>query len=376
MTGILPHRPSRFRSLCRKAVQAGALAAILLLPAAPGAAAQELPSRISDGDFWRLIGELSEPDGNFPFDNFVSNETTIQSVLPALKERTKPGGAYVGVGPEQNFTYIAALEPRIAFIVDIRRQNLVEHLMYKALFELADTRAAFVSRLFSRPIPPDVSARSTAGELFMALEKTPADQQLFDATLREILDTLMRGHGMPLSASDVTSLTFVYTTFFREGPQLNYVVGAGPSVGMPTYSDLMTHTDPNGQHHSYLASERHYQIVRTLEMNNLVIPVVGDFAGPKAIREIGRYLSTHNATVTAFYLSNVERYLFERRRSWRMFYTNVAILPHDEKSLFIRAVLNRPAFTLVSLIAPIADLLKAFSEGRIHQYQDVFGVAN
>jgi hypothetical protein len=138
----------------------------------------------------------------------------------------------------------------------------------------------------------------------------------------------------------------------------------------------MTQTDADGRHHSYLASEDTYAAVRALEGRNLVIPVVGDFAGPTAIREVGRYLASHDTTVTAFYLSNVERYLFERRRAWRSFYTNVAVLPYTDRSLFIRAVLNRPAFTLVSLLAPIGDQMKAFSEGRIRQYQDVFSLAN
>jgi hypothetical protein len=145
---------------------------------------------------------------------------------------------------------------------------------------------------------------------------------------------------------------------------------------MPTYSDLMTHADARGQQHSYLASEDRYGFLRKLEGDNLVIPVVGDFSGPKAIREVGRYLAARDATVTAFYLSNVERYLFDRRTSWRRFYTNVAVLPYDDKSLFIRAILNRPASTLVSLLSPIADLMRAFEEGRIHEYQDVFSIAN
>ena len=145
---------------------------------------------------------------------------------------------------------------------------------------------------------------------------------------------------------------------------------------MPTYTDLMTQTDANGRPQSYLASEERYGIVRKLEGDNLVIPVVGDFGGPTAIREVGRYLSSHGTTVTAFYLSNVERYLFDRRRSWRRFYANVALLPYDDKSLFIRAILNRPASTLVTLLSPIADLMKAVDEGRIHEYQDVFSIAN
>src|SRR5262245_13142850 len=95
-----------------------------------------LPDRLSDSEFWTLISESSEPGGYFRSDNFVSNESAFQHVIPVLKKRIKPGGVYVGVGPEQNFTYVAALGPKLAFVVDIRRQNMLLHLMYKALFEL------------------------------------------------------------------------------------------------------------------------------------------------------------------------------------------------------------------------------------------------
>ena len=60
---------------------------------------------------------------------------------------------YLGVGPEQNFTYIVALRPKLAFIVDIRRGNMNEHLLYKAFIELSADRADFLSRLFARPRP-------------------------------------------------------------------------------------------------------------------------------------------------------------------------------------------------------------------------------
>ena len=349
-----------------------AVAAPLEVPVA----AEALPSRINDAEFWRLVGELSEPEGNFPFDNLVSNETTIQSVIPTLQEKAQPGGAYLGVGPEQNFTYIAVLRPKIAFIVDIRRQNLIEHLMYKALFELSADRAEFVSRLFSRRRPAGLGHESTAAELFRAFEMAAADQQLFDSNLREIVDNLTSRHHLALSSRDFTSLSYVYTSFFREGPELNYSGKGRPDPSMPTYTELMTQTDRTGQSHSFLASEERYDFIRKLEGDNLIVPVVGDFGGAKALRDVGRYLSTHDTTVTAFYLSNVERYLFDRRRSWRNFYSNVAVLPYDDKSIFIRSILNRPASTLVTLLAPIADLIKAFEQGRIREYQDVFSIAN
>src|SRR5579872_5895756 len=97
-------------------------------------ATEGFPTRLSDAEFWRLSSAFSEPSGSFPFDNFVSNEDMFQQIIPALAERqTTVGGAYLGVGPDQNLTYIVAFRPTIAFIVDIRRQNLLQHLLYKAV---------------------------------------------------------------------------------------------------------------------------------------------------------------------------------------------------------------------------------------------------
>src|SRR5215831_7286670 len=113
---------------------------------------RELDSRV----FWRMVNDLSEAGGYFRF-QFMSNEREFPSVIPQLKKTIKPGGVYLGVGPEQNFTYIAATQPKIAFIFDIRRENMIEHLMYKAIFEVSSTRADFLSRLFSRKAPGGLS---------------------------------------------------------------------------------------------------------------------------------------------------------------------------------------------------------------------------
>src|SRR5215471_2408078 len=115
-------------------------------------AADTLPASLSDQEFWKLITDFSEPGGNFVFEMYMSNEETFQEILPELLKRVQPGGVYLGVAPEQNFTYIAALHSKMAFIVDIRRENMVEMLMYKALFEMAPNRAEFLSRLFSHPL--------------------------------------------------------------------------------------------------------------------------------------------------------------------------------------------------------------------------------
>src|SRR5690349_14756970 len=80
--------------------------------AAPqSASTPTIPARLSDRQFWSLSNELSEPGGYFRSENLVSNEHTFQYVIPALMERVKPGGVYLGVAPDQNFTYILATRP-------------------------------------------------------------------------------------------------------------------------------------------------------------------------------------------------------------------------------------------------------------------------
>jgi len=128
-------------------VSATLTVALLCLPwSLAGQSREPLPDSLSDQEFWSLTEKLSEPDGYFRStsgspDNLLSNENTISTVAAQLAARFKPGGVYLGVGPEQNFTYIAAIKPRIAFITDIRRGNLHLHLIYKALFEMSANRA-------------------------------------------------------------------------------------------------------------------------------------------------------------------------------------------------------------------------------------------
>src|SRR5215813_4177593 len=127
-----------------------AVAAVALLIVPRFHAADSLPSQIADDTFWKLIENSSEPGGAFQSENFLSNETGFQSVIPTLKQTTTPGGVYMGVGPEQNFTYIAAIRPKMVFIIDIRHQNMLEHMIYKTAFEMSSDRAEFLARLFSR----------------------------------------------------------------------------------------------------------------------------------------------------------------------------------------------------------------------------------
>jgi hypothetical protein len=299
-----------------------------------------LPSRLTDAEFWRLSEDLSEPNGFFRSDNLVSNELVFARVLPDLKSKVAIGGVYLGVGPEQNFTYIAAIRPRVAFIIDIRRGNLLLQLMYKALFELSADRAEFVSRLFTKPRQTKLSDASTAADLMNAYWDVPSsDGAAYAANLKAIDDLLVQKHHLTLSDTDLAGIEAVYHAFYWFGPSITWsasVNATGVTMnGRGTFADLMMQTDPNGLGLSFLATEESFKFLKDLESRNLVVPVVGDFGGPKALRAVGAYLKDHHALVSAFYLSNVEGYLRQDNKL-NSFCANVASMPLDETSVYIR----------------------------------------
>ena len=353
--------------------------------------ADELPSRLSDKAFWQMVNDFSEGGGYFRSDNFLSNENAFQTVIPELKTTLPTGGVYLGVGPEQNFTYIVAMRPKLAFIIDIRRQNLIEQLLYKAFVELSANRAEFLSRLFARKRPVGLTASASVEALFAAYASAAPSEELFKENLLAAKDRLVKDHKFALSPEDLKSLEYVYSAFFRAGPDLNYSfspagAGVGFGGGFPSYQDLMTETDGQGEHRSYLATEEHFRVLREYERNNAIVPVVGDFGGDKALRAVADYIRDHGATVTAFYTSNVEQYLFQEAYAWRKFLSNVGTFPVDGKSTFIRSISNRgfplsqfrrysPGARASTALCPIGELIKAFNAGQIHQYTDVVAMS-
>jgi hypothetical protein len=300
------------------------------------AATKPLPEKLTDAEYWALIDQLSEPGGTFRSDNLVSNEIYMQTIIPELQGVTKPGRVYLGVGPEQNFTYIAALKPRMVFIIDIRRGNLHTQLMYKALFEMSKDRADFIYKLFSKKRPEGLTAKSTVDELFASLVGAEPDEALYKANLAAIQDHLVKTHGFALSKDDLDGIAYVYQNFYWYGPSLTYSSssGGGGRGSFVNYHSLMVADDGAGVKRSYLANEENFQFMKTLESKNLLIPLTGDFGGQKAIRNVGQYLRDRGALVQAFYLSNVEQYLSQEGK-WFTFCSNFATLPLDDSSTFI-----------------------------------------
>ena len=362
-----------------------------------------IPNRLSDSELWRLTSEMSEPGGYFQSDNFTSNEESFPDIAAVLEAGMEPGGVYLGVGPEQNFSYIAALRPKMAFIVDIRRQAVMQHLMYKALFELSSDRAEFISRLFSKPRPKGLDTASTIDQLWEGFWYVASDSTHWARNLAEVTTQLTKAHGFALTDEDLASLEYVYRAFYELGPIISYGgYQVRPGAGV-TFADLTAAVDTAGTPRSFLATEKSFRYLRDMHQRNLIVPLVGDFGGPTAIRAVAEYVKQRGATVSAFYVSNVEQYLFRDTDTWRRFYANVHALPLDSTSTFIRPwagpmrvvsvvyatasgstiQVRRPmyahSFTPMdgqpeeagSSLCPMTAFLSAVAIGRVQTYDDV-----
>lgn len=350
--------------------------------------ASTLPTQLSDEEFWKFISDSSEPGGTFNSENFVSNERSFQHVLPDLKKRLSSSGVYLGVGPEQNFTYISALRPRMAFIVDIRRENMMEHLVYKSLFELATSRADFLSRLFSRRLPSAMGEKTDLDSVMAELLATPADPVFYEENWTAIRNNLMRTHGFPLSNADQMSLEHIYRIFSTYGPFTTYSGPPVPSNLIPSYAELLLDKGADGKNEGYLASDSNFLYVQNLHRKNLIIPLVGDFAGSMALRAVGDYLRSHDAAISALYTSNVEQYLFMDPVNWQNFYRNIASIPAAPDSVIIRAVIQRstgeftvqpvlrPGNSLETVLHSLPELVAKFAEDNIRDYGDVLRTGN
>lgn len=292
--------------------------------------------------FAGLVARLSESGGFFDSDNLVSNETSYLHVIPAFRALGVKGGAFLGVGPEQSFSYLAEIQPELAVMIDIRRDNMLLHLLFKAMFETARNRIQYLCLLYGRPAPPNVSRWDDRPleDILLYLDVTPADSTLHASNHAALMERVTR-YGVPLSDTDRKTLARFHDEFVAAGLNLKYTSLGRPSrPGYPSERDLYTATDLAGRQVSYLASEARFRVVRDMERSDRVVPAVGDLSGPVAMKAIAGYLRERNLPVSAFYVSNVEMYLF-RQGSFPRYAENVRALPALPNAVIVRSSFGR-----------------------------------
>jgi hypothetical protein len=331
-------------------------------------------------EFAALSARLSEQAGFFDSDNLVSNETSYLHVFGKLTEFKVRGGVYLGVGPDQNFTYIAKIRPARALMIDIRRDNMLQHLFYKALFEKSRNRIEYLCHLFGKPLPKEKGwDTKDVKALVDYIDTTKSDQKLFEKSLDEVKREVQK-FGIQLSDSDLKAIAGIQRAFFEAGLDVRYSSHNRPPRSIyPSMRDLLLQRDLSGEQHNYFCAEEDWQFIKKMEDQDLIIPVVGDLAGPSAVKAIGKYLNEIKERVSAFYVSNVEFYV-HRQGQYDRFVENLAALPIDKNSLIIRSYFNyyaalhpqtEPDHYSTQLLQRIEDLLAMCKTGGCESYENI-----
>ena len=337
---------------------------------------------LSQREYAAAVRNLSEPTALFDSNSYISNETGYLHILPSLERLGVRGGVYIGVGPEQNFTYIARIRPEYAFILDIRRENMLEHVLFKVLFEMADSRQTFLSLLLSKPVKDDAAVLSspTIKNLVDYFDTLEGDEAFFNLNLSRIKKLAGR-YELNLSSHDYQVIEKTYRVFLDRHLDLRweYMTSGNRGINFPSFRDMLLEKDMDGRYGNFLNSDDDFYYIKNMQAANLIVPVTGDFAGKLALKNIAEYIRKRGDTVSAFYLSNVEYYLVSDGLM-PGFSENVKRLPITDKSILIRAFVNlrsaaHPARVdnelMTTVMQYVSSFNRLFEQGRYRKYLDV-----
>ncbi len=315
-------------------------------PPVPEPESAEPTMRPLEIPFAQLVQGISEKDAYYFSDNYVSNETAFLQVAPELPKAVAPGGAFLGVGPEQNFSYIALTRPDIAFVIDIRRRNMLLHLLYKAIFEEASSRSHFLALLLGRnhDTSTDPGDGASIEDVLAHATKVAKSREAFQTIHQRLVDRIAHDYGITLDFGDRNALRESHREFFDKQLEIAFELHMKSARKYPTLRTLLTMRDPSGTQTSFLADEKAFRLVQKMQKENRIIPVVGDFGGDKALLGIAEFLRANQIRLSTFYTSNVEEYLLQDHK-WDKWIRNLDAFAIDDRSVFIRSYLARAGRT-------------------------------
>lgn len=330
-------------------------------------------------EFAALAARFSDAGGYFDTDNLISNEPSLLHPITTLDSLKVRGGVYLGVGPDQNFNYIAHTLPRVAFIADIRRDNTLLLLLFKALFHAAADRQEFLALWLGKPVPPTPRRRDIPVDSLVAwAERTPATTASRANASRRLM-TLVGSFGIPVSEKDLETIARFHREFMQQGTNLRFTtIGRPPQPSYPTLGQLLRERDRNGRQRSYMSNDSLFSVVQNMQRRNLIIPLVGDLAGPTVLPRLAPWLKEQKLSMSVLYTSNVEDYLL-RYGTFRDFVKSVRALSHMPNAVIIRSWFGSPrthpgnvkGYATTQLVEPLQVFVTDPAVDRVTSYRQL-----
>lgn len=312
----------------------------------------------------------------------VSNETDYQRILPLLNMTVSPNGIYIGVGADQNFTFMATTHPSFSFIIDYHPENQYLHHLFKTCFELAPTRQAYLSILFSKPLTPEIKNNQAVSlsELVTYFDGVESADDLFDQNGPLIRASLNRFKPtLPDEALDTIDRMRGLFRLHHSGLKTRLDTATWQGRPYPAYRDCLLAVDNEGRNWHFLNSNDRYARIKKMQEQNRIIPVVGDWSGEKTLRELASFTEKRGKTVSVLYVSNVEEFLFREGR-FEAYMENIERLPVDANSLIVRSVydqtdrkhpLNRAEHLFTTVVQSLERFISLFRKGCYPDYWNV-----
>lgn len=317
----------------------------LLDPAGPAASAIEQPARAGAAplslEHWRhMVSTLSLP-GASSSPGYVCQNGSYLQVAKSLVARAPADGVYIGVGQDENLSYIALTRPVLALVVGSNHDQLLLQLMYKALFEIAADRQAFLVGLLGadgselRPASPD----DRLSLLMDRVGRLPRTEASFESAHRAIQRRVV-SFGLDLGPDANSKLRDVHQAFFRRGLELRHAPNdrTGNPETFPTLRTVLESVSPDGAVRSFLGTSAYFDSVRRLHASNRIVPLVGTL--PDALPVVAAFLRQRSLEVGVVHVSSTELAI-ATPQAFAKWTRSLATLPKSKGALFIRAYLHQ-----------------------------------
>lgn len=319
-----------------------------------------------------VVRSLSEPETGPPAENLVSNEDSYANGASDAARLAPERGVFLGVGPDQNFSFVASARPLLAIVADYRRRNSLLHLLHKALMGLSGDRIAYLANLTARNPPPFVKGEPSGKVLAETFARLPMDRERLDGVAREVRRYL-RPFGL-VGDDEWPALATIQAKLAGPGMASRFL----GLPGYPTLGRMIAATDRRGVASHFLASEGRYRVVRDLQLGDRILPVVADFAAAVAMPRIAAWLGRHRLALSVVYVSDVEFFLLRAGR-FDAYVANLAAMPRLDGAVIARTSTRPidhpervPGDKATTIVRDLGAFLVAAKAGKFRSPEDLF----